>query len=216
MRGQVKRMKRLLPGILATLLLAGADLGRAQENATRMAIINIQAAIAQSTDGQQAAKDLQAKFLPKQQELTKAQQEITALQDQLRNQEKTLSEEARTRLLRSIDDKTRVFNRTNEDVTNEFQLAEQDAINNIGQKLMNVLGEYAQVNNFAVVLDVSSPQTPVLYADPATDITRDIIDLYNKSTAPPAASAAPAAAPTAAAPEAQAAPAPAPAPAATP
>jgi outer membrane protein len=200
----------LFAGALATLLLAGALPGQSQESATKVAIINIQAAIAQSNDGQQAAKELQTKFMPKQQELTKAQQEITALQDQLRNQEKTLSEDARTRLLRSIDDKTRAFNRTNEDVTNEFQQAEQDAINEIGQKMMNVLGEYAQKNNFAVVLDVSSPQTPVLYADPATDITRAIIDLYNQATAAPAASTAPAAA----APEAQAAP-PAP-PAATP
>jgi outer membrane protein len=179
----------------------------AQESPAKLAIINIQAAIAQTNDGQQAAKDLQAKFLPKQQELTKAQEEITGLQNQLRNQETTLNEDARTRLLRSIDEKTRAFNRSNEDATNEFQLAEQDAINEIGQKMMNVLGKYAQENNFAVVLDVSSPQTPVLYADPATDITRTIIDLYNQANAAPAAGATPFTAP-----EAQAAP-PAPVPA---
>jgi outer membrane protein len=206
MRGQKKSMKRLVPGILTILLLAGATAGMAQEAATKVAIINIQIAIAQSNDGQKAAADLQVKFQPKQQELSKAQQEITALQDQLRNQEKTLSDDARNRLLRSIDDKTRVFNRTNEDVTNEFQQAEQDAINEIGQRMMNVLGEYAEKNSYKIVLDVSSPQTPVLFADPSTDITRDIIDLYNQSTAKPAASAAPPAA----------SPAPTAAPAATP
>ncbi|MBI2819794.1 MAG: OmpH family outer membrane protein [Acidobacteria bacterium] len=201
-------MKRLVPGVLTTILLAGAAVGMAQEKASRVAIINIQVAIAQSNDGQQAAKEIQAKFAPKQQELTKAQQEITTLQEQLRNQEKTLSDDARNKLLRSIDDKTRAFNRSNEDATAAFQTAEQDAINEIGQKMMNVLSEYAKKNNYDLILDVSSPQTPVLYADPANDITRPIIELYDQATAMPAStSSEPTAAPAAAAPAGGAAPA---------
>ncbi|MBI4479880.1 MAG: OmpH family outer membrane protein [Acidobacteria bacterium] len=206
-------MKCLVPGILTVLLLTFATAGLAQDKATKVAIINIQVAIAQTNDGQQAAKDIQAKFAPKQQELTKAQQEINALQDQLRNQEKTLSDDARNKLLKSIDDKTRMFNRNNEDATSEFQATEQEAINEIGQKLMGVLGEYAQKNSYSVVLDVSSPQTPVLFAEPSIDITKDIIELYNQTHMKPAASAAPAT-PAAAAPK-PAAPAAA-APAATP
>lgn len=197
-------MRRLVPGILTTILLVGATAGRAQQQGSKVAIINIQVAISQSNDGRKAAQELQSKFEPKRQELAKAQQEINALQDQLRNQEKTLSDDARNKLLRSIDDKTRAFNRNNDDVSHDFQAAEQDAINEIGQKMMKVLGEYAQKNNFSVVLDVSSQQTPVLYADPSTDITKEIIDLYNQATAVPAASTKPAAAP---APEAQTAPA---------
>ena len=34
-----------------------------------------------------------------------------------------------------------------------------------------------------MVVDVSSPQTPVLYASPSIDITKEIIELYDKSTA---------------------------------
>lgn len=215
MKGQNTRMHRFGLGCAAAALALCAIPGTAQETPTKVAIINIQVAIAQSNDGQKAAREIQAKFAPKQQELTKAQQEITELQNQLRNQEKTLSDEARQRLLRTIDEKTRAFNRSNEDATNEFQNAEQDAINEIGQKMMNVLSEYARKNNYSIVLDVSSPQTPVLYANPATDITRDIIELYNQATAKPAA-AAPA---TTSAPAASTAPAPEPAaatPAATP
>lgn len=205
-------MKRLIPGIVMGCLLAGMA-SQAQEKASKVAIINIQVAIAQSNDGQQAAKKIQAKFAPKQQELTKAQQEITALQDQLKNQEKTLSDDARNKLLRSIDDKTRVFNRSNEDATAEFQTAEQDAINEIGRKMMNVVSEYAKKNNYDLVLDVSSPQTPVLYADPVNDITKAILELYDQATAMPASGSAPAAsteptaAPAAAAPAGGAAPA---------
>jgi outer membrane protein len=215
----MRSMKRLLAGMMTVLFLAGGAASQAQEKPPKVGIINIQIAIAQSNDGQKAAKEIQDRFAPKRSELEKSQSEITALQDQLKNQEKTLSDDARNKLLRSIDDKTRVLNRNQEDATNEFQAAEQDAINEIGQKLMNVLSQHAQKNGFSLVLDVSSPQTPVLYADSAIDITKEIIDLYNQASAKPAAGAAPAAVPASkpaasAAPAAPAAPAAAPKPAA--
>jgi len=52
-----------------------------------------------------------------------------------------------------------------------------------------VLEKYANDNGYAVVMDVSSPQTPVLYAHPGTVITKGLIDAYNAGSpvAPPAA-----------------------------
>lgn len=198
-------MRRFVLMIAVATLLAFSTAGLAQEKTVKVAILNIQAAIAQSNDGQQAAKQLQDRFGPKRAELEKQQQEINALQEQLRNQQKTLSDDARNKLLRTIDDKTRAFNRTNEDATADFQQAEQDAINEIGRKMMGVISEHAQKNGFALVLDVSSPQTPVLYADSAIDITQTIMELYNQASAKPTASAAPKAPATPAAPAAPAA-----------
>jgi len=90
-----------------------------------------------------------------------------------------------------------------------------------------VIDKYAQQNGFAIVLDVSSQNTPVLYASNTVDITKEVIDLYDKTvftatpapagpgpaaarpSAPPAAR--PAAAPATAAPKPAAPPAAAPA-----
>ena len=210
----MKAMRRVIPGIVVGCLLAGGAALQAQGQAGKMAIINIQVAISQSNDGQKAANEIQTRFAPKRQALDKAQQEINALQDQLKNQEKTLSDDARNKLLKNIDDKTRVFNRDNEDATNDLQSAEQDAINEIGQKMMSVLSDYAKKNGYTMVLDVSNPQTPVLYADATIDITKDIVDLYNQASTKPAAAATPApaaAAPAAPKPAAPAAPSTAPA-----
>lgn len=199
-------MKRMIPMIVLAALTVGLGSAFAQ-GSQKVGIINIQMAIAQSTDGQKAARDLQAKFAPKRTELEKLQSEITALQEQLRNQEKTLSDDARNKLMRQIDDKTRALNRSNEDATQEFQTAEQDAINEIGQKMMAIITDYAEKNGLSVVLDVSSPQTPVLYADQPSNITQAVIDQYNKTHA---AAAAPAAAPAAKPPASPAAAAPKP------
>jgi outer membrane protein len=63
--------------------------------------------------------------------------------------------------------------------------------------MMAVIDKYAKDNGYTLILDVSSPQTPVLYASNTIDVTKDIIDLYDKNTAP---ASAPGAAPTAAKP----------------
>ena len=63
----------------------------------------------------------------------------------------------------------------------EFQQAEQDVINRIGSKMVAVLEKYANANGFAVVLDVSNPQTsPVLWATQGTVITKELVDAYDK------------------------------------
>jgi len=66
-----------------------------------------------------------------------------------------------------------------------------------------------------MVLDVSNPNTPVLYASSAIDVTSDVISLYDKTSSggapaapPPASAPAKPAAPGAAKPAAPPAPAP--------
>ena len=200
-------MRVIIPAILVGGLLAICGSSFAQDRPQRVAIISIQVAIAQSNDGQEAAKALGDKFAPERVELEKQQREISDLQNQLRNQEKTLSDEARTRLMRTMDGKTRKFNRDNEDATTEFQQAEQDAINEIGRKMMSVIIEHAQKNGITLVLDISSPQTPVLYANAGIDITEEVVELYNVATAEAEAAANAAAEPAATATEASPKPA---------
>ena len=71
----------------------------------------------------------------------------------------------------------------------------------LGGKMMAVLEKYATQNGFAVVLDVSNPQTPVLWAASAVDITNDIVKLYDQAY--PGTAAAPAAKPAAQTPAAR-------------
>ena len=51
----------------------------------------------------------------------------------------------------------------------------------LGNKVMAVLEKYATDNGYALVLDVSNPQTPVLWAASAIDITNDIVKLYDQA-----------------------------------
>ena len=199
------------------LALGIALLAQAQSAATptKVGIIHIQNAILSTKDGQKAANDLQAKFAPKKADLDKKQSAIQQLQEQLRKGSNTLSEDAKQKLMRDIDQQTKSLNRDTEDAQAELDQEQAKIMQQLGQRIMAVIDKYAKDNGYALILDVSSPQTPVLYAANGIEITKEIIDLYDKhspattSAAPSPAPASPASAPAAGQPAA-AAPAPAP------
>ncbi len=57
-------------------------------------------------------------------------------------------------------------------------------MNQLGGRIMVVVEKYAKDHGYTMILDVGSPQTPVLYRADSIDITKEVIDLYDKSTAP--------------------------------
>jgi len=181
---------------------------------TKVGVIQIQAALAATKEGQKAAAELETKLAPRKKELEGKQSEIKDLQDRLAKGGNTLSDSAKEDLTRNIDTKTKSYNRQLEDAQAELEQEQQKLVNVLGQKMMAVIDKFAQQNGFAIVLDVSNQNTPVLYASNTVDITKEVIDLYDKTvfTATPAAArpAAPAAskpaAPATAAPKPAAAP----------
>jgi outer membrane protein len=70
--------------------------------------------------------------------------------------------------------------------------------------MMQVIDKYAQANGFSIILDVSNPNTPVMFASNMVNITKDIIDQYDKANAPGAAKPATPSAPAKPAPAAPA------------
>jgi outer membrane protein len=199
------------PVVFSALVLGVAALAQAQGQVpTKIAIIHVQNAILSTKDGQKAAADLQSTFNPRQQDLEKKKSDLAALQDQLRRGSATMSDEAKTKLMRDIDATTTRVNRDTEDARNDLDEAQGKIMQELGGKMMAVLEKYATQNAFAVVLDVSNPQTPVLWAAQAVDITNDIVKLYDQAyPGTAAAQAAPAAKPPAAAKPAALAPTPA-------
>jgi len=159
---------------------------------TKIAIINIQAAILSTKDGQKALAEVQAKFSPRKTELDKKHTDIEALQEQLRKGSATMSDDAKERLNKDIEAGTKDMNRKAQDLNDDLEADQGRIMQELGGKMMKIVEEYATQNGFAVVLDVSNPQTDVLWAAAATAITPDIIRLYDQAH-PVAEAAAPAA-----------------------
>src|SRR3984885_4194272 len=170
----------------------------AQAQQGKFAVINIQGAIISTKDGQKAASELNAKTAPKKKELEQKQNEINALQDQLSKGSNTLSDSAKNDLYKNIELKKKNMQREVEDAKADLEADQQKLLQQLGQKILAVIEKYSRDNGFTLVVDVSSPQTPVLYASPSIDITKEIIELYDKNASSTSAPApAPATAPKA-------------------
>lgn len=161
----------------------------------KVATVHVQNAILQTKEGQKAAQDLQAKFMPRRTELEKKNADIVAIQTQMRAGSATMSDAAKAKLQRDYDNNTKEFKRSTDDFDAEVQQEEGKIMNDLGQKILEVIGKYSAQNSVAMVIDVSNPQTPVLWADPSIDITNEIIKLYDQ--AHPVAAPTPAPAPAA-------------------
>jgi outer membrane protein len=180
---------------LALVLLLGISAARAQApvagspTGNKVGIVSIQDAIASTNEGKKELDALQQKFAPRQAALQTQNDDLENLKKQLQAQSDKLSDEERNSRVRSATEKQKTLQRNAEDFQNEVQTAEQEILNRLGKKMLDVLEKYAKDNGYAVVMDVSNPQTPVLYANPGTNITKNLVDAYNAES--PAAAAAP-------------------------
>ena len=167
----------------------------------KIAVIAFQTAVAQTNEGQRNFADLQKKYSPKREQLRALADEIDTETKQLQAQGDKLSEAVLASRTKAIEDKKKQLQRDSEDAQNDFQQEMQEIFNTLASKVGDVLTSYEQQQGYTLVLDYTQQQSPVLYAQPSTDITKAIIDAYNlKSGVPAPAPQAPAAAPRPAAP----------------
>lgn len=152
----------------------------------KIAIIAFQQAVAATNEGQRNFAQLRTKFEPKQAQLKSQSDEIDSLKKQLQDAGSNLSEPERESRLRIIDEKTKSLQRAAEDAQNEASGAMNDMYQQLAQKVYAVLDTYANQNKFTLVLDTSAQQTPVLWANQSSDITKAVVEAYNaKSGVPP-------------------------------
>lgn len=112
----------------------GSPLPGVAENTIKLGVINIQAAMTSTKDGQKAANELQKRFGPKRAELDKRQTEIGQLQDRLSHGRNALSEDAQQKLVREIEQKTKLLNRDTEDARADLDQEQQKAMSQLGSE----------------------------------------------------------------------------------
>jgi outer membrane protein len=158
---------------------------------TRIAVINIQTAIASTEAGKQAAQELQTRFTPRQNDIDSMTKQLQSLQQRLQDGQNTLSDQEKERLGRQYQQLSRQVQRKQQELQEDAQDARTDAVDTIGQKMMRIIDRYASENGYSVVLDTSSQTSPVLFATNSVDITNAIIRLFNETYPVKAAAPAP-------------------------
>ena len=195
-------MKNRVSATLVLLLLfVCPPLSWAQGPSTascKVGLLNIQAAILNTAEGKKVLADLDKKYQPKRTELQKMQQEIQSLQDQIQRQQDAASDTSQQQLTRQLDEKKKIFTRTQEDAQSDFAADRSEVVGRISQKMAKVIQDFAEKNGYCVILDTVAPvysssgqigdtQIPVYYASKDVETTAEIVKLYDAAN--PVASA---------------------------
>jgi outer membrane protein len=182
----MKWMTRILVGVLMALGGLGMTALWAQSKPTnggeagaKIAAINMRVAIANTSEGKQAAAQLETQFSARRRELEDLNKKINDLQQRLTVGATTLSEEEKQRLTLEGQRLARQLDRKQSEFQEDLNDAQSDVISRIGRRMVEVLGKYAPSNGFGAVLDDSSQSTPVMYA--SSDITQEIVKLYDET-----------------------------------
>jgi len=173
---------------------------------SRICVINLQSAMLNTKEGQAAAEAFRTKFAePKEKELQARQAEITELNDKLQRGANTMSQTAQDDMKRNIDRKSTDYKRAVEDYQFDREEEQRKLLDDLSAKMQSVIARYAQENGCAVFLDVTNPNSGIMWVSDTVDVTRQIVETYDKAqpaAAAPAAAKPPATPPAAAKPPA--------------
>lgn len=166
---------------------AAAAVTTAPAGPARIAVIGFQEAVAQTNDFQRRFADLQKKYDPKRQELKTLNDQIASLQKELQAQSATLSDADRATKAKLLDDKQKSMKRAGDDAQTDYQQDMQQTFAAVAGKFAESLDAYAKEHGYSVVLDGGNQQLPVvIYANPAVDITKPVVEAYNVKSGIPA------------------------------
>jgi outer membrane protein len=155
---------------------------------TKIAVIQFEAVVGQTNEGQRAFAELNTKFQPKQQQIKSASDEVDTLKKELQTAGDKLSDTERQTRLRTVDEKEKTLQRNVEDARNDFSGEMNEKFSGIAQKVAQVMTQYAQQNGYTLVMDAGSSQqqqSPILWAAESTNISEAVLQAYNKQSGVP-------------------------------
>jgi outer membrane protein len=173
---------------------AGASAVAPQAIPAKVAVIAFEQAVIATNEGQKALADLQKKYEPKKSQIDTLAAEVDSLKKQLQALPANTSDDERANRMKAIDTKEKQLQRDAEDAQNSYQSDVQEALGKLSQKVGTAALNYAKANGFTLILNVGGNQqapSPVMWWDPATDISQAVVNAYNTSSgvAAPAPSA---------------------------
>jgi len=164
----------------------------------KIALVAFEQAVFATNEGQRAVQDIQAKYKPKKDQIDALSTEVDSLKKQLQSAPAGLSDAERATRLKTIDTKEKLLNRDAEDAQTAYNADLQEQYGKLAAKVSATLKKYVSDNGYTLLLDVSSQQSNVMWANQSTDVTQALVTAYNTSSGvaapPPSAPSAPSAA----------------------
>ncbi len=162
-----------LPVLLIVLLLIPSSL--LGQVFSKVGVVDFERAVVESTEGKKSSVKFNAKLEERQKEVEKRQKELEEAQNKLRTQERVLSDAAKADLQRDIDRRQTELTRVNEDAQKELGALRDELLRPVADLASRILKAYASDQGYTIIIDVSNPGNNVIWANPAADITTELI-----------------------------------------
>jgi outer membrane protein len=163
---------------------------------SKICVVNLQSAMLSTKDGQAAAEDFRTKFSePEEKKLQAQQQEITELNDKLQRGANTMSQTAQDDMKKTLDRKNTEYKRAVEDYKFDSDEMQRKLLDDLSSKMQAVIDKFAKENACAIFLDITNPNSGIMWVATSVEVTRQVVDAYDKAQAAAGASVVPAKSP---------------------
>lgn len=167
---QIRRilMGALIIGVFLAVSAAAADV--------KIGWVDLQRVINASEEGRQAQAQIQQKADEYTRQADQMKQELETMAADYKAQEEMLSAAARGEKQDAIAKLEVEYNRFVQDSRDELARAEQRALQGLLQDIGKLVVEFGEQEGYAVILEAGN----ILYGSESTEVTDDIIALYNQ------------------------------------
>lgn len=187
------KIRAVLPWMaLAAFSFAPAAMGQTGAPPTKFKVMDMRTAIIATAEAKSDVAQLQSQFAPQQAQLESLNKQIDELARKLQAGANTLSDEEKARLTRQGQMLQSQYKRSSDQLEEQSNAAQQDMVDGIGRKMMDLVGTYAKENSLDAVLNASSDSIGILYKAPNMDVTQEIVKLYDQKYPVKATASAPA------------------------
>jgi outer membrane protein len=161
---------------------------------SKFAYLDVQRVAAESIEGKSSTAKVQALNQKKVAELNDLNKRLLADQQKLQSQGAMLNEGARAELERSIDRQQKDLQRKQQDAQEEVQQLQNDLQGSFQGKLYPIIQQVVSEKGIEVLF--SQRDSGIVFANPALDLTADVIKRFDAAQAAAASAPAPAPATT--------------------
>jgi Skp family chaperone for outer membrane proteins len=175
------KIRAILPLMaLAAFSFAPAAMAQAGAPPTKFKVMDMRTAIIQTAEAKSDVAQLQSQFAPQSAQIESLNKQIEEIARKLQAGSNTLSDEEKARLTRSGQLLQSQYKRASDQLEEQSNAAQQDLVEGIGRKMMDLVETYAKENGLDAVLNTSADSIGILYKSPNMDVTSEIVKLYDQ------------------------------------
>ena len=142
----------------------------------KIGYVDVQRAVAEVEEGKSARARLQSELQQKRADLERKRGDIEKMKADYDKQAPVLSEDAKRKKQEELQKAFVEAQNAGQQMQEELTAKEQDAMQSISKRLVQVVAEISDKEGFTFVLDKAA----LLYAPAASDVTNEVVRRYNE------------------------------------